>query len=408
MPGSGTVNRGDLSVLIQIETLTHHGLGRAADGSLHPRCLPGEVIDAEGRILTPSDQRVSAPCRHFKSCGGCTVQHANDDFVARWKAGIVTKALSAQGITAPLRRGHTSPPLSRRRAKFSARRTKKGALVGFHARASDVIVAVPDCQVLDPALVAVIPALEDLTTRLASRKGELALTITVSDAGPDVFVTGTTEPNGPLRVELAAWAQTHDIARLTVADEVIVTRRPPAQVFGSAQVVPPPGAFLQATKPGEAALCAAVSETLAGCSAIVDLFAGSGTFSLPLARQAQVSAFEGSSAMIAALDLGWRHADGLHRVTASARDLFRNPLDPDELSGFDGAVIDPPRAGAQAQVEQLAASNLARIAYVSCNPISFARDAAVLIASGFVIDWVDIVDQFRWSSHVELAACFSR
>lgn len=394
--------------LIQIDTLTHHGLGRDAAGGLHPRTLPGEEIDAEGRILTPSADRVTPPCRHFKTCGGCAVQHASDPFVARWKAGIARRALAAQGIDMPARRMHVSPPASRRRAKFSGRRTKKGALVGFHARASDVIVPVPECAVIDPMLRALIPAFEALVAQIASRKGEVSLTATVSDGGADLYVTGVQAPDGRLRADLAQWAALYDIARLTIADEIIVTRRPPAQRFGAARVVPPPGAFLQATRPGEAALLASARAALEGATRIVDLFAGSGTFTLPLAQQAQMHAYEAAPEMIAALDAGWRRSSGLHHVTAQARDLFRRPLDAAELSAFDGAVIDPPRAGAQAQIAQLAQSDIPRIAYISCNPISFARDAAALIAAGFTLEWVDLVDQFRWSTHVELAAFFAR
>ncbi len=393
---------------MRIEQLTHHGMGRAEDGSLWPRTLPGEEIDAEGRILTPSPDRVKAPCPHFNTCGGCSVQHARDDLIARWKVGIVVKALAAHGIDLTPRKIHVSPPASRRRAKLSGRRTKKGALVGFHGRASDQIVATPNCAVIAPQIRALIPALEELTTLAGSRKGELALTVTASDAGADVQVSGGKEPEPQDRVDLSGWAQRHDIARLTLEDEVIVTRKPPAQPFGKARVVPPPGAFLQATASGETALVAGVREALTGASEIADLFAGSGTFALPLAETARVHAVEGSGAMLEALDAGWRGAQGLHKVTTETRDLFRNPLDGDDLAPFDGIVLDPPRAGAQAQVAQIAEHGPARLAYVSCNPVSFARDAARLLAAGYRIEWLDVVDQFRWSHHVELIAAVTR
>lgn len=406
MRGSGTASRAGSSV--RIEALTHHGLGRADDGSLWPRTLPGEEIDAAGRIVTPSPDRVTAPCPHFKSCGGCAVQHARDDLVARWKAGIVARALAAHDLTAPPRRIHTSPPATRRRAKLSGRRTRKGALVGFHARASDTIVAVPGCVVLDPALVALIPALEALTDRLASRKGEIALTVTASTAGADVQVSGGKDPEPQDRVDLAAWASAHDIARLTLGDEVIVTRRPPMQRFGAALVTPPPGGFLQATRAGEAALTAGLREALEGARRVADLFAGCGTFSLPLAESAEVHAVESLSAPLEALMAGWRQAQGLRRVTTEARDLFRRPLEHDELARFDAVALDPPRAGALAQCERLATGGPPRIGYVSCHPASFARDAARLVAGGYRLDWLDLVDQFGWSPHVELVAAFSR
>lgn len=398
--------------MITIKTLTHHGMGRTDDGALIARTLPGETVtlgdDGQARIVTPSPHRVSPPCRHFKSCGGCAVQHADDETVAAWKVETVTRALAAHGITTTPRRMHTSPAGTRRRAKFSGRRTKKGALIGFHARASETIVPVPDCMVLLPAIRALIPALEDLTALMGSRKGEVAITITDSTAGADVALAGTRAPTAQDQITLAQWAQTHDIARLTVGDETIVTRRPPAQPFGTGHVTPPPGAFLQATRAGETALVASVVEALTGCASVADLFAGSGTFSLPLAARADVHAVEGLGDMLIALDTGWRHTPGLHRITTETRDLFRRPLDAADLARFDGIAIDPPRAGAQAQVREIAAHGPARVAYVSCNPVTFARDAATLIAGGYDMAWLDVIDQFRWSPHVELAAAFTR
>jgi 23S rRNA (uracil1939-C5)-methyltransferase len=206
---------------------------------------------------------------------------------------------------------------------------------------------------------------------------------------------------------LAALAERHDLARLAWGDEVVVTRRAPVQAFGAARVVPPPGAFLQATPEGEAALLAETETILAGARRIVDLFAGCGTFALPLAQRAQVHAVEGEAAMLAALDTGRRGIAGLHPLSTEARDLFRRPLLPDELARFDAAVIDPPRAGAEAQIAEIARSGLPRLAYVSCNPVTFARDAKALIAAGYAMGPVRVVDQFRWSAHVELVAGFT-
>ena len=399
--------------MLTVESLTHLGMGRMSDGqSLLPRVLPGEEVDVaqDGtvRIVTPSPDRVAPPCRHFKTCGGCAMQHARDDFVADWKRDIVEKALTARGLKAEFLPVVTSPAGSRRRAKFSARRTKKGAMVGFHARASDTLVAVPDCQLVTPTLAATLPALEALTLLACSRKGEIDLTVTDTPVGPDVLVATDKELTAELRIELPALANKYGFSRLVWNDEPVVTINPPVQNFGGTSVVPPPGAFLQATKHGEAALLAAVEAATQGAARIVDLFAGCGTFTLPLAKRAEVHAVEGEAAMITALDRGWREGHQLRRVTSEARDLFRRPLEPDELRPFDAAVIDPPRAGAEAQIATLAASEVPVIAMVSCNPVTFARDAQVLTGAGFVMGPVQVVDQFRWSPHVELVAGFTR
>nr|WP_194308481.1 class I SAM-dependent RNA methyltransferase [Gemmobacter straminiformis] len=397
-----------------IERIGHlgDGVAQGPDGSVFvPGVLPGEEVEVDGsvvRIVTPSVDRKKPPCVHARTCGGCLMQHASDAFVEGWKTGIVRGALAGQGLEAAFRPTVTSPPQSRRRATLAARKTKGGALVGFHARGSDVIIPVPNCQLLHPDLVATFPALEALVRIGGSRSTEVDLTVTRSLAGPDVAVQGGKEIDAQMRLELARLAESHGIARLTWGGEVIALRTAPMQRFGAALVSPPPGAFLQATAEGEAALLAGVREAVGGAKRIVDLFAGCGTFSLPLSEQAEVLAVEGEAAMTAALEKGWRNAQGLKRVTVETRDLFRRPMEPDELKGVDAVVIDPPRAGAEAQVACLAASKVPVIAAVSCNPVTFARDARVLVAAGWKIDWVQVVDQFRWSSHVELVARLSR
>lgn len=401
---------------IEIERLGHLGDGIGPGPVFAPRVLPGEVIEGEAqgnriprpRILTPSPDRVKAPCAHYKGCGGCALQHASDPFVANWKAQVVTQALIAQGLEAPIRNVITSPRSSRRRATFSGRRLKSGPVIGFHALASDALTAVPDCEILTPALLAGRPGLEALVTLLGSRKGEMKLAVTASETGLDVSTTGGREITRADFEPLADIARSHQFSRLTIDGELVVERHPPCQSFDGIAVTPPPGAFLQATPEGEAALLAAVKEAIAGAGKIIDLFAGCGTFSLPLARTAEVHAVEGEAALLAALDHGWRNGPGLKRVTTETRDLFRRPLTSDEFKRADAVVIDPPRAGAEAQVKQLADAEIDRIAFVSCNPQSFARDAKILTDAGYALRWIDVVDQFRWSTHVELAAAFRR
>ena len=405
-------------MILTVERLGHRGDGIAQgpEGQVFvPQTLPGEVVEGDQagdqllntRILTPSPNRIRPPCPHARTCGGCLMQHAADPFVADWKLGIVAGALAGQGLESPLRPIQTSPPRSRRRATLAARRTKGGALIGFHARASETLVAIPNCQLLHPAILATFPALEALVVTGGSRSAELSLTVTHSLGGPDVAVAGGKPLESEMRMALARVAEAFNIARLTWDGEVVALRTMPVQRFGKALVAPPPGAFLQATAEGEAALLSAVEEAIGPARRVVDLFAGSGTFSLPLAETAEVLAVESDAAMLAALDRGWRQTQGLHRVMTETRDLFRRPLEPDEFKGFDAVVIDPPRAGAEAQTATLAHSHVPVIAAVSCNPVTFARDARILTGAGYVLDWVQVVDQFRWAAHVELVARFS-
>jgi len=401
-------------VIVTIDRLGHLGDGIAEGRIFVPQMLPGEVVegDLDGdqllntRIITPSPNRVRPPCAHARTCGGCKMQHAGDDFVADWKQSIVKTALEAQGISTLFRPMITSSAQSRRRATLSARRTKGGMLMGFHARASDTLVAVPGCQLLHPDLIATFPALEALVKIGGSRTVEMQLTVTQSQSGPDVVVTNGKPADAAMQMDLARIVESHGIARLTWNGETVALRAMPMQRFGRALVAPPPGAFLQATAEGEAALLQAVALAIGSARKITDLFAGVGTFTLPLAERAEVHAIEGEAAMTAALEKGARGAEGLRRITVQTRDLFRRPLEPDEFKGIEAVVIDPPR-GAEAQTRTLAKSGVPVIAAVSCNPATFARDARILMAGGYSLDWVQVVDQFRWSPHVELAARFS-
>ena len=401
---------------VTIERLGHKGDGIAAGPIFVPRTLPGEVVkgDVAGQIMpkpaiqTPSDHRIKAPCSHYNSCGGCSLQHAHDDFVSNWKKEVVQSALASRGIERAVDAIHTSPAQSRRRAKLTGKRTKSGALVGFHGRASHTVLAVPNCKILHPDLLSLIPVLEQLTFEYGSRKGEVEFTATVTNTGIDLDVAGA-KPAGPQ--EQAALAQLtvrHGVVRLTWNGELLAMETPPQLTMGKAAVSPPSGAFLQATEHGQLALEAFIINNIAGAAKVADLFAGCGTFSLPMAAHAAVHAVEGEADMIDALAKGWRMASGLHSVTTEARDLFRRPLMPDELRKFDVVVLDPPRAGAEAQVQEIIESEVRKVVMISCSPVTFARDAEALTKAGFSLEKLEVVDQFRWSHHVEVASVLTR
>jgi len=402
-------------MILTIDRLGHLGdaIAMGPEGPIYLQgFLPDEVVEGDDlghmRIVTPSPQRVKPPCAHARTCGGCALQHAADGFVAEWKQSVVQSALRGQGIEAEFLPIQTSPPKSSRRATLSARRTKSGVTMGFHARASDVLVDIPQCQLLHPDLMAALPSLEPLVRLGATRVAEIQIQITQTQTGLDVSVAQAKELDAPAQMELARHCETAGFARLSWNGEVVALRHAPMLRFGRAMVPPPPQTFLQATAQGEAALLAGVMRAVDGAKRVVDLFAGMGTFALPIAEAAEVRAVEGDAAMLAALSQGARHASGLHRVQTETRDLFRRPLEPDEFKGIDAVVIDPPRAGAEAQMQVLAKSAVPVIAAVSCNPVSFARDARILLNGGYRLDNVQVVDQFRWSHHVELVAQFTR
>jgi len=408
-----------MAEIFKIERLSWQGDGVASvrnEDVFVPFALAGELCEgdvAHGvcedmRVLEPVSDRIKPACRHFKKCGGCVLQHGDDALLAKWKVGLVKDTLALNHIETTFRPIQVSPPHSRRRAVFAARRTKKSAEVGFHKHNSDVLINLMECPLMQPEIMQGMDIYREIARLGCSRKTEIRIGVTVSENGLDIDVVDAKELEPKQTEALAAAADQYGLARISWNGEILAQFKPPTQKFGPTHVIPPSGSFLQATAMGEKTLVDAAIETLQGCKNLLDLFSGSGTFTLPLAQFAQVHAVETVPEMLEALTAGWRQATGTRDVSTEVRDLFYRPLLLDELKKYDGVVIDPPRAGALEQVKILAKSAIGKISYVSCNPATFARDAKILINGGYVLNWVQVVDQFRWSAHVELVAEFTR
>jgi 23S rRNA (uracil1939-C5)-methyltransferase len=348
-------------------------------------------------------------CRHFGVCGGCSLQDMLPDAYRRHKQSLVEKALARTGldqvrVSDPI----VSPEKSRRRAMFKLGKEKGQVVVGFHAPRSHTIVDMQECLVLTKALRDFTATLRQGLAPIMAEGEKAEIHVSETDTGLDLAFRWSRKLKASLTAEIAKAFAGADIARIIFNGEMLLERTKPEITFDGIAVTPPPHAFVQATREGEAALQARVAGLTKNAKTIVDLFAGIGTFSLPLARYAKVHAVEQDSDALAALMEAARKAKGLKPVTVETRDLFKIPLTVLELNRFDAAVLDPPRAGAEAQVKLLAVSKIPRIAYVSCDASSFARDAAILVKAGFKMGEVTPVDQFLYSDHIELVAGFSR
>jgi len=378
-----------------IVRLAARGDGVTAEGRFVPLSAPGDLVAPDGAV-TPGRHHQLPPCRHFPECGGCQLQHVDDEVYAAYLIDRIASALAAQGIKAPeMRPPHLSPPRSRRRASLKA----AGGSVGFNAEASHRIVDMRECHALRPELFALVAPLRRLL------KGRAGINMTLADQGVDLLLEGVSAEGLEATEAMIAFARDQQLARLALDDgygaQTLWEPEPATATLSGTRVALPHGAFLQATADGEAALVAAVREAVGPEAAIVaDLFAGLGTFALAL--DAKVYAAEGARDAALALKAAGR---GLF---VDHRDLFRRPLDTAELDRFDAIVLDPPRAGAKEQVSALAASRAPLVAYVSCNPATFARDAKMLIEGGYELDWIQPVGQFRWSTHVELVGAFRK
>lgn len=387
------------------------GDGVTADGRHVPLSAPGDRIGAGG-VLEFGPAHVDPPCRHFPECGGCQLQHLSDDAYAAYVRDRVAGALAGQGITAgEIAAPYVSPPKKRRRASLRALRAGGRNMIGFTTQSSNQIVDMTMCELLDPALFALVGPLRRLLERKDVMGRAAGITMTLTDQGVDLMLEDVKAEGLDGAERMTQFAQRNGLARLTLveAEESPMTVWEPEPVtvsFGGLPVLLPPGAFLQATQDGEAALIAEVIDGVGDAKMVADLFAGLGTFALSLAEGRKVYAAEASRAALLALKQAGDRLPG--RVFPEHRDLFRRPLIPAELDRFDAVVLDPPRAGAREQIAQLALSKVPRIVHVSCNPSSFARDAATLIEGGYRLERVKPVGQFRWSTHVELAALFVR
>ncbi|HWA92557.1 MAG TPA: hypothetical protein VG889_21175 [Rhizomicrobium sp.] len=347
-------------------------------------------------------------CAHFGVCGGCAFQDRPDTEYRALKRGIVARALARHGLDAAIAETIEVPPATRRRCVFKIGLAGGAAQIGFHARASHNIVDMRECRVLTPGLLALVEPLRKLLPEILGDGDTAELHATEADNGFDLAFRWRRKPTTRLVGQLAQWAPRNGVARVLGGNEVLVELDKPRHRIGKAELRLPPYAFLQPTREGEAFLQARVVGALAGAKSAADLFSGCGTFALVLAQHMKVHAVETESAMLTALTMAARAAQGLKPVTSEKRDLFKRPLLARELDAFDAIVLDPPRAGAAAQVTEIAKSRVRRVAYVSCDAESFARDARVLADAGFKLGEVVPVDQFLWSEHIELASCFER
>lgn len=414
------------------------GIASLPDGTplYLPLTLPGERVTAHpiaprgdgwhaaaDTLLAASSDRADPPCRHFGACGGCALQHWHDAPYRAWKAELLTAALRAAGFTPPSITLLPGLPGERRRLDFALRRAGGRLILGLHGPRAAAVVDLADCLVLHPTLLALLARLRALLRDSRALRRQGAVLINLLESGPDLLLRTDAAPSLEDRTALTAFARAHSLPRIAWAHtgaslddaETICLLRPPTTVLSGVTVRPPPGAFLQATAAGERAIVDAVLHALSHLPArarIAELYAGCGTLTFALAAaQAgkwRVASWEGDAPAVTALTQAINQAGLSGRVTATRRDLARQMLSAKELAGFAAVVLDPPHAGAAAQISQIAASGVPIIVYVSCNPATFGRDARALCAAGYVLTVATAIDQFLWSARLESVCVFRR
>lgn len=391
--------------------------------------LPGELVlaqpvsrRAEGwaghavAVLATSPDRAQPPCPHFGACGGCVLQQWQEGPYRAWKAGLLEAALRRAGYAADIAPLVPTPPGTRRRMDLALRRGRGGVVVGLHAARAAEIVDITACTVLHPKLLAVAGALRGMLGGLALLRRDGSAMVNLLDSGPDLLLRTDAEPTTADRSRLTGLAREHGLCRISWArgsddPETICLLHPPVATLSGIAVRPPPGAFLQASQAGEAAIVAAslagLPDRLSPRARIAELYAGCGTLTFALAAQARVSACDGDAAAIAALREAARTQGLAGRVAAEHRDLVRRPVTAQELAGHAAVVLDPPYAGAGTQMAEIARARPPRVIYVSCSPAALTRDAAVLREAGYTVATAVPIDQFLWSARLESVVVFA-
>lgn len=395
-----------------ILTLNSRAEGVTADGTRVPRALPGEEIalgkENKFKIILPSKDRITPVCAHYKGCGGCSMQHSTQSFIKDWKSNVIKSCLSARGLETIIKPILTSKTNSRRRVTLHGIKTKKSVTVGFFKRNTHELISTPSCELVNPEILSAFSLFEEITLIGATRKSIIEISVTVSKEGLDLNILNGKKLNNQSIMKITGLCESFNIARITWNEDLLANFLNPTIVFQGIAITPPPNAFLQATEQGQEILITNAMLSVFDSDKVIDLFSGCGTFTLPAAKRSEVLAIDKTKSMLTAIDQAWRETTGLKKVTSRSQDLFKEPVGKEELNSFDAAIIDPPRVGAEAQSHELAKSHIKRISSVSCNPRTFSRDAKILVDSGFKLDWVQPIDQFLWSSHIELVAQFSR
>lgn len=392
------------------------GAAEAAGGPVFvPFGLPGETWRlfadrSPPARMSDSPDRVAPLCQHFGTCGGCMSQHMSPSVYADWKRSAIVQAFSHRGIDAEVASLTAIAPHSRRRAFLGIERTDKNVFIGFREEGRHTLVDIIDCPVLDPLIVAALPLLKDMAKIAMPGRTSGRLVVTKLNHGLDVsFDNGHKMLEAEDRQELAQMCKRARIIRLIVAGDMVVAHESTSLTLGGVEVDPPPSIFLQAVPQAETLLIDLVLSSLPPkAKRVADLFCGVGTFSLPLARKVQVFATDSDSRALSTLETAARRASGLKPIEVRKRDLFREPLSPKELEGFDAVIFDPPRAGAAEQTERIARSKVRHVIAVSCAPSTLARDARMLIDAGFKMGPVTPIDQFLYSPHTEAVVVFKR
>jgi 23S rRNA (uracil1939-C5)-methyltransferase len=400
------------------------GIAQGADGPIYvPFTLPGETVaiarvKSQGTLMSitaVSPDRQEPHCRHFGphgvngTCGGCSLQHYADAPYRAFKRQLVVDALRSKGLAPEVDDIVAAHSGERRRVVFAARKTEKDMLIGFNQAESHHIVAIEECPIAAAGIMARLPAIKTVAAAIAINAEAFRISVLETQTGLDLAVDGIKSlSDKQRRSTIEAVLSLRGITRLSLNGEILVESVKPIIDFGGVQVSPPAGAFTQATKQAEDAMAELVAAHVGKAKRIADLFAGSGTFSLRLARIGRVHAVESEAKPLAALDQAARTTQGLKPVSVERRDLFRRPLMTQELKVYDAVVFDPPRAGAEFQSKELARSQVKKIVAVSCNPLTLARDLAVLVEGGYRITRVTPIDQFLWTSHVEVVVALEK
>ena len=367
--------------------------------------MRGEIA----QVVTQGPERITPPCQHFANCGGCSLQQLSDSAYKAFKQRVLSESLAHGGFPGTSADISFLASATRRRVDFKVQHSGKTLSLAFNGLRSHSLVPIDKCLILEPQLQSLVALLPSALSRLPGAQNIKAVSLTLADSGVDMLLELA---GAPPMIELASLAKNLSIARIATLDNKTISiafeAAPVTMRLGEYDVLLPPDAFLQAAKEGQKILTDFVLAHTAKAKNIVDLFCGIGTYSFPASRYARVHAVEMQGEAVESLNAAIDSNKIRGYLSTEARDLFQRPLTAPELARYDSAIVNPPRAGAKAQIEAIAASAIKNVVMISCNPASFSRDAKILKAAGFILTHAHGLDQFVWSPHLEIAAAFTR
>ena len=423
--------RNDTTINLFIDKLDKSGVGislmQNENVCLVPYTLPGERVKANIinkfkskmycsnlEILENSSERSNNTCEHFSKCGGCLLQHWQYENYKQWKFNLIRQPLLKLTPDIKTLDMISAENYSRRRAKFFLRQDNNSCKLGFKKYKSETLININNCIIIDPEIMAFMSELKNAFNKIFLTNEILIFHVNKLDYGLDILI----QTNKSLRInDLINIFKNFKSKIISIYyqqnnqnPELILFYNKNKLSFGKDNVygLIPPAGFFQATKLAENELIKNILNEIQNKNEyVLDLYSGSGTFTLPLLKNGyNVYAIDNNKSSIESLIKSSKEQNLFNNFKYNISNLTKEKIETHFFQNFDMVILDPPRAGAIIQVTSLGKSKVKKIIYISCNIQTFLRDSKILLSYGYKIKYILPIDQFLYTSHLEIFSVF--